>query len=515
VVLSGGVHEFDLGPATLNRVTTDKRSYPNTTDAVEARLDVYSPSGGAAQVVLTPDSGPVTSQPVSLNGGCETLTVLLDGPIPAGKRQLTAALEMGGYTAPAVTEFDYGVSLPDLWPGAPWVAGSGELTRTVTALVSNRGRSASLPSTARFFAGGSQVGTAAVPALAAGEQVPVSFVWNIQGQGGKHELSVTVDSSGEYDEGNNGAATQITLPRLSTDLAAAPPTIGAGGVVAFALGLQNLQPAALPVTATLAVRSPWGELVHSQSWSLTLGGGQALELDSEWQSGAGATPGVYAVLYEARDAYGEQHLGNTSFAVLPCPGLTSLSLSGPPVTSVGVDTAFTASVAPASALLPVTYTWTTVGQPPLNQTGGLSNTVQLSWTITGTQSITATATNACGPSVQAVQTVTVESTPSICPYPLLDASIGGPGSGYPDQVYTFTAVITPANATAPVTYTWQPEPGSGQSTASASYQWAVEGSYSLTLKAGNCGGEASDTWYIDIEAKLPTVYLPVVLRSQP
>jgi hypothetical protein len=60
------------------------------------------------------------------------------------------------------------------------------------------------------------------------------------------------------------------------------------------------------------------------------------------------------------------------------------------------------------------------------------------------------------------------------------------------ETYTFNAVITPTNATPPVTYNWSPEPYSGQGTASATYQWPP-GTYDITLAATNCGGTFTDT----------------------
>jgi uncharacterized repeat protein (TIGR01451 family) len=99
--------------------------------------------------------------------------------------------------------------------------------------------------------------------------------------------------------------------------------------------------------------------------------------------------------------------------------------------------------------------------------------------------------------------------------PLGSVSISGPTQGYTDTLYTFTGVVTPPVATPPFTYTWSPEPESGQGAASAAYQWAISGTHTITLTAENCGG-GSDvaTHAITIRAVAQhNVYLPLILRN--
>jgi len=92
-----------------------------------------------------------------------------------------------------------------------------------------------------------------------------------------------------------------------------------------------------------------------------------------------------------------------------------------------------------------------------------------------------------------------EGAPPRCE-PLSDVEISGPTSGYTGTLYAFISTITPPDATEPITYTWSPEPESGQGTANASYQWAVPGDYTIILTAENCGGMVSDSHTIDISA---------------
>jgi hypothetical protein len=322
-ILAEGAEPFDVGPAALRRVTTDQEAYPGAADPVQARLNLFSGRGGPAQVSLSLDEGPVTQQWATLGTGCDVLTVTLDAPVPPGRRTLTATLEMDGQTAVAATAFAYGTSLPDLRPGAPWVAAGGTVTRTVTALVSNEGQSAAAATWVHFYdgapgQGGTPIGTAALPELAAGGRAPVSIVWDIQGAGGECTLRVAVDPVVEFDTGNNEAQAVVTLPRLGSELSVSSPHIQAGEAATIGVWLENLQASTeLPVTATVQIRSPLGALVHEQIWTETLQGAEVKWVHGSWQSGPEAEPGTYSVVQEAWNAYGDAYLNRGSFTLGP------------------------------------------------------------------------------------------------------------------------------------------------------------------------------------------------------
>jgi hypothetical protein len=323
VILAEGSEPFDFGPAALRRVTTDQESYPGAADLVQARLNLYSGHGGLAQVTLHLDDGPVTAQGTVLDSGCSVLTVTLDAPIPPGRRTLTATLEMDGHSALAATAFAYGTSLPDLRPGAPWVAAGGTVTRSVAALVSNHGPSASDATIVHFYdgdpgLGGSLIGSVGIPSLEAAGQATAAVEWDILGEGGEHMLYVVVDPVSEFDIGNNGAQAIVALPRLDTELTVAPAYIGTEGSIALGVQLENLQTAAeLPVTVTLQIRSPLGNLVHEQVWTEVLAGSEVKWLNTAWESGEDALLGSYSVLQEACDRYQECYENRSSFIVGP------------------------------------------------------------------------------------------------------------------------------------------------------------------------------------------------------
>ncbi|MEJ5309972.1 MAG: hypothetical protein WHX52_09385 [Anaerolineae bacterium] len=96
---------------------------------------------------------------------------------------------------------------------------------------------------------------------------------------------------------------------------------------------------------------------------------------------------------------------------------------------------------------------------------------------------------------------------SVCE-PLTNVGIDGPILGYTDNSYTFTGVMTPTGATAPLTLTWSPLPLSGQGTLTATYAWTTAGVYTLTLRAEHCGGVLTATHLVTIEAPTPPLCEP-------
>jgi hypothetical protein len=122
----------------------------------------------------------------------------------------------------------------------------------------------------------------------------------------------------EYNTGNNQAQAVITLPRLDTDLTVAPGHVEAGGTIALGVQIENLQAAAdLPVTATLQIRSLLGNLVYERVWTETLVGSEVWWLNDVWQSGEGPVLGIYSVVQETCDSYGECYQNRSSFIVGP------------------------------------------------------------------------------------------------------------------------------------------------------------------------------------------------------
>jgi CSLREA domain-containing protein len=103
------------------------------------------------------------------------------------------------------------------------------------------------------------------------------------------------------------------------------------------------------------------------------------------------------------------------------------------------------------------------------------------------------------------------------PVGLLSVSINGPSTGGVGVTYTFTAEVTPADASQPITYTWAPVPDSGQGTASVTYEWTAPGAKEITVTAQNKVNSVSSLPFIITidETILPTyrhVFLPLTAR---
>lgn len=75
----------------------------------------------------------------------------------------------------------------------------------------------------------------------------------------------------------------------------------------------------------------------------------------------------------------------------------------------------------------------------------------------------------------------VPCTPTVVAVPPASVVIVGPTEGGLGQTYPFTATVSPANATPPLTYTWSPAPTTGQGTATARYQWETTGPKTVSV----------------------------------
>jgi hypothetical protein len=129
--------------------------------------------------------------------------------------------------------------------------------------------------------------------------------------------------------------------------------------------------------------------------------------------------------------------------IVECVTLAGVALDGPLTTTPGLPSVFTATVAPANAIQPITYTWQVSGQPAqVHPGGGLSETLVLTWTATGVQSVTVTARNECGTAVSETHLLTITNVPPVADAgPDRDISVGavvvldGSGSHDPDGHY--------------------------------------------------------------------------------
>jgi len=199
----------------------------------------------------------------------------------------------------------------------------------------------------------------------------------------------------------------------------------------------------------------------------------------------------------------------------------SVTLSGPTLGLTNTAYTFTADVLPVTATLPITYVWQVSGHTPITHAAALSarDVLSFTWDVTGTQTLTVTALNSLGVAT-GTHTITLLGSTPACARPLIDVAIDGPLDDYTatlyiDTLYTFAAILTPNDATWPITYTWAPTPEFGQGSPYSSYQWSEPGTYTITLAAQNCSGiPATAQRVVTVKDVQERIYLPLVLRNQ-
>jgi hypothetical protein len=224
------------------------------------------------------------------------------------------------------------------------------------------------------------------------------------------------------------------------------------------------------------------------------GGGLSDAVTFNWD-----TPGAKTITVTVSNDVGTAT--NTSEVTLDYSPPTHVEIAGP--TKAAVDTAYTfsAAVGPITATRPITYAWRATGQPPVVHTGGgLNDSVDFTWTTTGTKTITATATNAGGSFTQTHQVIVWSSS----------VDIAGPAAGIVQADYTFTATVNPSTSPQPVTYTWQatdqaPLTHAGRGlNDTATFNWDTPGPKIIDVTATNADGALTNTYEVSITYAPPT-----------
>ncbi|MEA3308305.1 MAG: PKD domain-containing protein [Chloroflexota bacterium] len=179
---------------------------------------------------------------------------------------------------------------------------------------------------------------------------------------------------------------------------------------------------------------------------------------------------------------------------------------------------FTATVAPLTATLPITYHWQATGQFSTSHVISASaDVLSFTWETTGTKTLTVTANNAGGVLVSATHTLTIAATPFLS---LTTLALDGPAIGVVGSPYTFTAQAGPVDATVPLTYLWQ---ATGQISRTEVvttlchtlvFTWPVAGTQQLTVTATNGSPPLSATQRVTISVA-PCVSLTGVTLSGP
>lgn len=166
----------------------------------------------------------------------------------------------------------------------------------------------------------------------------------------------------------------------------------------------------------------------------------------------------------------------------------AVTILGPNTGLTRQAASFQATVSPATASTPLTFTWQTAEQIVLH-VGGLTDTATLMWMQPGMQAITVTVANADG-MLQRTRMFQVVA-------PLTGVQIAGPSQGTVGAPVVVTATVAPPTATAPITYVWQTTEErvtqvSGPQ-AVAALTWLLPGAQTVTVTAQNPGGTVMAT----------------------
>ena len=277
--------------------------------------------------------------------------------------------------------------------------------------------------------------------------------------------------------------------------------LGAASVVTLSLEASddNSRVSTMRLSETPMENTAWQPFTSTVTWTLHSG-----IVYAQFRDNAGNVSAIFG-------SDGSEHALNSR--------PLSVTLSGPTVGMTGTAQTFNASVLPVTATVPMTYLWQATGQSPITHAATLHahDSLSFTWGMTGTYAVTVTAINSLGTATGTYTLTLIGATPA-CANPLVGLGIQRPynmtSTLYIDHLYTFQAILTPTNATSPISYTWSPVPEFGQGTQYSAYQWNTPGLHTVILTAQNCSGiplEARHT--ITVYESMHDIYLPLVLRN--
>ncbi|MEE8391275.1 MAG: alkaline phosphatase [Anaerolineae bacterium] len=183
-----------------------------------------------------------------------------------------------------------------------------------------------------------------------------------------------------------------------------------------------------------------------------------------------------------------------------------LDISGPTMGAVQTSYTFTATVSPVTAtvVLPITFDWQATEQSVVTNTTGLSDTVSFTWTTTGTQAITVTATNAEG---------TVSSSHTIDIYLVRADFIALPTSGIVPLTVTFSNTSVGAYTARLWDSLWDFGDTVTSTLENPTHTYTMVGAYTVTLTLSGPSGSYATVKREHIIVWRERIYLPLILRS--
>ncbi|MBN1876434.1 MAG: PKD domain-containing protein [Anaerolineae bacterium] len=260
-----------------------------------------------------------------------------------------------------------------------------------------------------------------------------------------------------------------------------------------------------PLEATLPVTYTW-EATGLESQ--TVRGGVEKAVKFTW-----TTPGTKEVHVTAFNTEGSVQTSIT-VEIYQAIKLVEVVLDGAKTGYTGFTHTFTATATPVSTTLPITYTWEATDQMPVSvATGKTMDTIDLTWTLTGTKTITVTATNLWG-SVSDAHTIEIEESPCF-PVTDVDLTVLTASPIYTYTLVQFSADIMPDYATKPYTVTI--DYGSGPLTATTSsadpllfdHTFTTAGVHTVEVAVWNCALETPVVADVIVTVTAQTGPMPV------
>ncbi len=326
---------------------------------------------------------------------------------------------------------------------------------------------------------------------------------------------------GQY---GSGAAASHTYPAAGLYTAVVTATNGAGSATTTTgVEITNLPPDPGPPSSGFGwvgqmsildgsgAFDPDGHLPLTCGWTQTAGPAVVLSDPTAVQPTfiAPDTPASLSFSLVVTDAYGLRCTTPAQHDVfVDDMPIGDLSVTNSSPTDFGRPTYFTATVTSGTN---VVFEWNFGDGLPLHVVAGASSVVSHTYSVAGAYTATVTATN--GNTSAAAGTPVTVTAPPTCLVPLTQAGLTGLPQAYVDLTWFFTATVEPAGPTAPITYTWSPEPATGQGAAVAAYSWAAAGPVTLTVLAENCGGMASASFTVDVMTAITTPVDPGVTTT--
>ncbi|MEZ4734863.1 MAG: S8 family serine peptidase [Caldilineaceae bacterium] len=283
----------------------------------------------------------------------------------------------------------------------------------------------------------------------------------------------------------------------------APITLTITGPTTGSVGLAYAFTASLtPLTVTVPVTYSWQATDFAAQ---VQSAGQSSAMTFTW-----STPGAKVITVTATNEGGT--VSQTPALTVTVVGPTAVTLAGPTQGWVGEKQNFLATVVPPTVTVPITYQWQVIGWPPFTQTGGMTNTVAITWPRPGAYDVVVYAINAGG-TVSATQSITLTAVAPAA------VNLTAPLAVSLGVTQTLLATVQPFSVTTPITYVWAiagrpPIMQTSGITDRLAVAWESLGVHAVTVTALNVAGAVSTTHQVTVQAVAPmTVTLTSALTA--